>query len=108
MNSTNKSKCEKKFFIILASKCPPWPPLDTDVVVSEVDRPEHGGEREGARLRLHTGEWVTLLFVLLLASFSAHAMWTDDKEMLNKAFELVKYGLVASVGWTFGKRSSEP
>ncbi len=46
---------------------------------------------------------LTALFGILLAVLTVYAMVTGDEQTLSSVFQLVQYGLVASVSWCFGR-----
>ena len=71
----------------------PWPD-ELDVHV----------ERVPDRSQMISG--VGALFGALLIAFAAFGMITLNQPILDKVFELVKYGVIAFVSWTIGRRGS--
>lgn len=49
-----------------------------------------------------------LLFAFLLLVFTAYGMLNSDQGILDKVFELVRYGLSAGLGFEVGRRQYSP
>ena len=55
--------------------------------------------------RTQIGTALIVLFALLLVAFTAYGMWNSNEGLLDKVFELVRYGLFAALGWAFGRHT---
>ena len=93
---SGKEKEHEKPRLIIDTEIPDWPALDEVRVDTDPRRPKQN----------RVAERLTILFGGLLTIYIVYAMSVDNQEILSEAFELVKVGLVASIGYAFGKKSS--
>lgn len=94
--SQNRDKTKER---IIISDDGDWPALLVKDVREEI---------ECSRERNDQSRNATLLTVMsggLFLIYTIYAMFQGDIEMLRGGFDLVKFALVASVSWTFGRRS---
>lgn len=72
----------------------PWPG-GIEVHYEEPDDRSHGHQR----VRL----WLLSLFTGLLVALTAYGMLNEETRILDKVFELVRYGLAAGIGFEIGR-----
>ena len=81
-------------------------PLQTRVGESWPGEIKATVERRENRRR-ETRDWASIgligLFGSLLVTFTAYGMVYPNEAYLKDAWELVRYGLVAALGWAFGR-----